>query len=104
MKHISIFKLENLSLLTVSKLPKGIILDLERCMEVVGGKLGLFTLYNIFANLFLKPVVMLSSFRMWTPKALQVSLEGMRPAGVSYFYHLLIYLYSLFEDSLNQIG
>lgn len=104
MKHISIFKLDNLSLLIVSKHPKGIVLDLERCMEIMGEKLELFTLYDIFANLFLKPVVMHSSFRMWTLNAMQVSLEGIRIAGVSYFYHLLICLYSLFEDSLNQIG
>lgn len=54
-------------------------------------KLVLFTSYDIFANLFLKPVVTYSGFRMWTLNALQVSLEGVGIAGVSYFFHLLLY-------------
>lgn len=58
-KHITLFKLDNLSLLIVFKHLQGIILDLERCMEVMWGgkKLVLFTLYDMFANLVLKPVV-----------------------------------------------
>lgn len=51
-----------------------------------------FMLYYIFANVFLKPVVMYSGFRMQTLHALQASLEGMGIVGVSCFCHLLLYL------------
>lgn len=34
---------------------QGIILGLERCIEITWEKLVLLTLYNVFANLFLKP-------------------------------------------------
>lgn len=34
---------------------QGIILSLERCIEIMWEKLMLFTLYNVLANLFLKP-------------------------------------------------
>lgn len=54
MKHTTIFKLENLCLLIESP---NIILDLEGCMEVMWEKQVLFTLYDIFVSLFLKPVV-----------------------------------------------
>lgn len=49
----------------------------------VGKNLVLFTLYDMFANLFLKPVVSYSGFGMQALNALQVSLEGMGVAGVS---------------------
>lgn len=76
-------------------------MDLERCVEVMWEKLVLFTLYDIFANLFLKPVVTYSSFRMWTLNALRVSLEGTGIAGICIVCFFT--LYSLFEDSLNQV-
>lgn len=54
-------------------------------MEFMWESLVLFMLYYIFANVFLKPVVVYSGFRMQTLHALQASLEGMGIIGVSCF-------------------
>lgn len=89
MKHRAFFKLENFSWLFKSlHIFSEIILGLERCIEIMWEKLMLFTLYNVFTNLFLK---LDHVYRMWTLTAFLVSLEEMGIAGVSCFYHPLLY-------------
>lgn len=45
-------------------------MDLEGCMEAMWEEVALFTLYNIFVSLFLKPVVTYGGFRMWTAECI----------------------------------
>lgn len=78
-------------------------MDLERCMEFMWESLVLFMLYYIFANVFLKPVVVYSGFRTQTLHALQASLEGMGIVGVSCFCHLLLYLVLPLLGFLNLV-